>query len=274
MKDIQRRLIETGKRLGFRPPEVLLLLCQERFLARLSTLPESDSFVWKGGSLVLRAYRKLEPPRYTADIDLLVRGTTIEGAEGMIRHAMALDLDDGFRFSKMTKTPMQRDTPYGGDRYEIAWTFQRKGQSDALRVDICAGDDVDPARLDAAHGFLWPEESPGVSLSAYPPEFIFAEKLQTAIQYSSGNTRLKDYIDMYGLVGFGLDAARTTTAIQRCFRRRNTPMEPSSWGRLLSDRGYADLLEEARLRRYPRLQVPPAPEMFAELARFLGTLAI
>ena len=35
---------------------------------------------------------------------------------------------------------MERETPYGGDRFEIQWTMFDKNQSESLKVDVCAGD--------------------------------------------------------------------------------------------------------------------------------------
>lgn len=128
-------------------PQVQLLLAQERFLFRLVTLDNEQHLVWKGGSLILRRYSNLKPPRFTSDIDLLARGLDIAQGEKLIRDATTLDLHDGFHFGKITRSPMERDTPYGGERFEITWSFQGKGSSEALRIDLCAGDDIDPDRV-------------------------------------------------------------------------------------------------------------------------------
>jgi hypothetical protein len=70
-KDLKIRLLETMKRLHLRPPQVQLLLAQERFLARVACIDLENKLVWKGGSLILRRYSVLNPPRFTVDIDLL-----------------------------------------------------------------------------------------------------------------------------------------------------------------------------------------------------------
>jgi hypothetical protein len=69
-QEIWQKLAQLAKQLGLRMPEVQLLLCQERFLARLGSIAEGRSFIWMGGSPILRLYRIESLPRYTIDIDL------------------------------------------------------------------------------------------------------------------------------------------------------------------------------------------------------------
>ena len=39
---------------------------------------------------------------------------------------MALDLNDGFTFDGLKKSFMERDTPYGGERFEMDWSYFKK----------------------------------------------------------------------------------------------------------------------------------------------------
>ncbi|MDE0518457.1 MAG: nucleotidyl transferase AbiEii/AbiGii toxin family protein [Bdellovibrionales bacterium] len=39
-----------------------------------------------------------------------------------------------------------------------------------------------------------------ISFQVYPPEFIFAEKLETIVRFGTGNTRVKDFIDLDTLI--------------------------------------------------------------------------
>ena len=142
-EEVRARLREVAKSLHLTTPQAQLLLCQERFLARLSSLDDDGrAFVWKGGSLILRLYRALPIPRYTVDIDLLLKGRPMNAVRGILERALSFDLDDGFNFRDITSEPMERDTPYGGDRYSIGWTFFHKRGSQTLKIDVCAGDVV------------------------------------------------------------------------------------------------------------------------------------
>lgn len=67
------KIVERSKKLGLKLPQLQLLIAQDGFMARLARLKEGKLFVWKGGSLVLRAYRHLQKPRFTTDVDLLMK---------------------------------------------------------------------------------------------------------------------------------------------------------------------------------------------------------
>ena len=71
-----------------------------------------------------------------------------------------------------------------------------------VAIDIGFGDIVNPVRYaipltTSSNGDLF-EQS--VSLSCYPKEFIFAEKLETIIYRGSFNSRMKDFHDLYSMI--------------------------------------------------------------------------
>ncbi len=176
---VREALEKKATELGLRMPQMQTLLSQERFLARLCQLRESRHYIWKGGSLLLRLYQHLEIPRFTVDIDFLVRDMEIVQVQDVLLEAMKIDLKDGFHFKSLSKSKMERETPYGGDRFEINWSLFDRSQSESLKIDVCAGDDVDVKFITSKDLFLLPEIKE-ISLSVYPAEFIFAEKLGTA----------------------------------------------------------------------------------------------
>lgn len=214
----RNKLGETAKRLGLRMPQVQLLLAQERFLERLVTVDQKHCMIWKGGSLLLRRYSAIQPPRYTTDLDFLVRGATVSDAVELLVTAATTNLEDEFTFLLSETTPMKRDTPYGGERLEIMWTFEGRPNSEALRVDVCAGDDVDSVEIKLNDLFLENSLTPTLSVDVYPPEFIFAEKLETVARFATGNTRLKDFIDLWSLSKLGLDKQLLAAAICPLFQ--------------------------------------------------------
>lgn len=275
--DLRTRLATAAKQLGLRMPQVQLLLAQERFLFRLAAADEDKKLIWKGGSLILRRYSQMKPPRFTSDVDLLARGLDIAQAEEVIREAMELDLEDGFQFFDIKRTPMERDTPYGGERFEIAWKFQGKQNSEPLRIDLCAGDDVDPERIPLNDIYLLDDDSSAATFQVYPPEFIIAEKVETMVRFGTGNTRLKDFIDIWTLAQMtpaGLDLEKCKKAIERCFTRRSTTLDPAAWNAVLADEEFQELMEHARKRNFPKLAVPPVPKLFSVIQEFLAKLRL
>ena len=89
---------------------------------------------------------------------------------------MALDLNDGFTFDGLKKSFMERDTPYGGERFEMDWSYFKKpndpnNNSMKLKLDVCAGDDV--AEEVVASELLFATEGTGnLSFRIYPPELF------------------------------------------------------------------------------------------------------
>ncbi len=45
-QELRIKLKQLAKDLGLRTPEVQMLLCQERFLARLGSIAEGSAFIW------------------------------------------------------------------------------------------------------------------------------------------------------------------------------------------------------------------------------------
>jgi hypothetical protein len=221
--------------------------------------------------LILRLYRTLPVPRYTVDIDLLLKGRPMSSVRAILERAMAVDLGDGFRFRDITSEPMERDTPYGGDRYELGWSLYRKSGSQTLKIDVCAGDIVVEKRAATRDLFLM-QSGNDLALNIYPPEFIFAEKLETAARFATGNSRFKDYIDMWSFVRSDLDRERVQSAVLGCFKNRGTACSWSDIREIMGDDDFVALMERVRVRSYAHLGLPPAAQMFADLLRYVETL--
>ncbi|MBF0205859.1 MAG: nucleotidyl transferase AbiEii/AbiGii toxin family protein [Oligoflexia bacterium] len=270
--ELKNELTAISKSLGLHITQAQLLLSQERFLARLLHIDSSICFVWKGGSLILRKYSKLEVPRFTTDIDLLVKGMPVDECDQIFLNAIKVNLHDGFKYSKISKTSMERDTPYGGDRFEIKWSFFGRPNPQLLTIDVCAGDDVSDIAIPASDVFLIKDDVANLSIKIYPPEFIFAEKLETVVRFKTGNTRLKDFIDLWNLIKLGFDKNKIKAAIDRCFKRRGTNFRMENIIEILSDKDYADELEIQKIKRFKNLKLPLTFEIFNEIIGFLKTL--
>lgn len=269
MKDI---LAERAKSLGIRMPQAQNLLAQERFLARLGKTEFGTKFIWKGGSLVLRAYSTLEIPRYTVDLDFLAKGILIPDVKNVFSEATKVHLDDGFVFGKMTIDQMERDLQYGGERFEISWTLFGKQNSEPLKIDVAAGDVVKPRQVEANKLFICPDADEVLSLLVYPAEFIIAEKLETAVNFGTGNTRVKDLIDLWTLKG-NTSAQDLISAIEQCFQNRKTELNWNEIKEILSDKDYAQFVAEAIKRNYYHLKLPPTEVILKDLLLWIDELA-
>ena len=152
---------------------------------------------------------------------MLLRGIDIEKTFNILNKACDISLEDGFEFHDILSTPMERETPYGGDRFQIKWKMFGKSQSETLKLDVCAGDVVTTIKKDFSKLSILPDDDLTLSVNIYPAEFIFAEKLETLFRFGTGNTRCKDLIDLWSLIKRGMDDVKLQKAVKACFDNRS-----------------------------------------------------
>jgi len=97
---------------------------------------------------------------------------------------------------------------------------------DRLQIDIGVGDVVDEYEMGL--NLLKYKDEPllgdrEMTLFAYPPEFIFSEKLQAIVELKILNSRMKDYFDCVSLIQEDvLNPETLKDAINRTFEKRST----------------------------------------------------
>ncbi len=266
MKINRFELIAQAKRLKLTIPQIQLLLAQERFIVRILNCKDGNKLVWKGGSLILRAYQKLEKPRYTVDIDLLAKGIPIPKVDDLFIQACSISLDDGFVFADFTKSQMTRETPYGGDRYEINWLFNKKPGPQTLKIDVCAGDKVETLQESFSSIAIFSSED--LSVQIYPPEFIFAEKLQAISKLKTGNTRTKDIVDLWNL-GMSADKKKVFTAIQDCYQNRNTRFDLEEILNVLEDETFRNYHSSQIKKKFATHGLPEFSNLISDISLYL-----
>lgn len=191
------------------------------------------------------------------DLDLEAWKTNVSKTEDTFKKAMEVNLKDGFKFSQVKKEPMKRETPYGGERFSLNWSLFDKNQSEALKIDVCSGDLIEPETVKASELCLI-EDTGNISFQVYPPEFIFAEKLETVVRFGTGNTRVKDFIDLDTLIRKGLNVQKLKKAIGMCFQCRGRAFQIKELLRILNDRDFTEFLGEVlkNKKEYERLNLP------------------
>lgn len=221
---LKARLKHIAKEFGKSFNEVWKLLVLERFLARLSRSDYSDKFIFKGG-LLLSYY--LVIGRETTDIDLLAKRLHAEKSqvEQIIQEICLFHLNDGFQMQLDNLDDLDHQhMRYPGFKARVAVQFGV--MTDKFYIDIGVGDAVEPVTL------TWPsftyKEKPlfedPISLTVYPVETIFAEKLEAVISRGAANSRMKDYHDLFLLCRQSelIDKALLKDNIGQTFRNRGT----------------------------------------------------
>lgn len=204
-------------------------LLLERFLARLSDSPYQDKFIFKGG-LLLAQYIAIN--RETIDIDFLMTKikSAMENIEKIIKEVAAIDSEDGFSFTWFSAEELsQPHMEYTGFRVTLDAQFGK--MRDKIQIDIGIGDVVVPVET-TFNPFEYkgkPIFAGEISLYVYPPEAIFAEKLETIISKGAINSRMKDYHDLLVMIREEdfLNMKKLTASIQATFNRRRTPISLS-----------------------------------------------
>ena len=214
----------------------------ERLLYRLSVSAHSHSYLLKGALLFSLWYDL--PHRPTRDADLLGFGLEdIDTAVANFREICQIAAEDGIAFdpASVKGVAIRKEAGYGGVRIDL--TAKLDGARIALQVDIGFGDAVTPAPQTIGYPVLL-GDLPAPQLRAYPKYTVVAEKFHAICLFGLANTRMKDYFDLWVLLGENtLDQAELRRAIGATFNRRKMAM-PVTVPAGLSDAFAADAIKQ------------------------------
>ena len=136
----------------------------------------------------------------------------------------SIDLDDGLEFDleQIEAETIRDDADYPGIRAKI--TGRLATAVIRFHIDVNIGDP------------LWPGPQPvdlprlldptPLTIAGYQAELILAEKIVTALQRGTANTRWRDFVDIAALAHRSIDTATIAEAVVRVAEHRETPLEP------------------------------------------------
>lgn len=167
----------------------------ERILQRLSVSKYRDNFILKGGLLISSIIGISE--RTTMDMDTTVKGIAID--EDTIRHIIeniiSIDVSDGIQFEVKKIEPIHGNDEYNNFRVYINAIYGKMNNS--MKIDITTGDKITPSEIQYFYPMML--EDNDIEIMGYPLENILAEKYETIIRRNIGNTRARDFYDLYVL---------------------------------------------------------------------------
>ena len=173
--------------------ELLQYFVIERFLYRLSHSQHAERFVLKG-ALLFRVWT-IQDSRATRDIDFLAYGdNSLENLTSVAKNVMLIEAKDGLVFDteSVRAQRIKEDADYEGTRI-VCDVYLGKAVS-RLQLDIAFGDVVHPEPTKNKYPTILGHPAPILHL--YPPETVFAEKLQAMIHLGAMNSRMKDFYDL------------------------------------------------------------------------------
>lgn len=228
---------------NLRAQEVLQMFFFERILERLSASPFRKNFILKGGLLISSMLGISE--RTTMDMDTTVRGIQMEESEMIAAVKKILSVDPGdeisFVFEKIE--PIREDDDYNNFRVHLRAVY---GKINApMKIDITTGDVITPSAVQ--YDFPLTFEDKTVPIMAYSLETVLAEKYETIIRRNIGNTRARDFYDLYILYRsykeeICMDDLKL--AVAHTAKKRGSEDEIRDWNEILKD-----IREEQQLYR-------------------------
>jgi len=265
---VRQRLLNLAREAGEDYQHILLRYAIERLLYRLACSPHRDRFILKGA--VLFSLWSDSPHRATRDLDLAGRGdNSVRGLEECFQEICATPVeDDGmvFRPETVRGSEIRRDEEYLGARLRFLAEIGKARVP--MQVDVGFGDDVSPrprtARFPALLAFSPPE------LKVYPREAVVAEKFHAMVTLGMGNSRMKDFYDLFVLArDFEFSGDTVTLAMRSTFGRRDTPL-PREIPLALGEEFYDDQSKRAQWRAFLRKnRVADTSLQLSRIAAFL-----
>lgn len=272
-RSIKDRVKQIAKEQNRPFATVWTVMVLERWLARLHSSEHRDLFIFKGG-MCLSQY--LSIGRDTKDLDFLIKGiaSNQEAIAKIFEEVSQITIDDGVVFMAISVNNLSHaHMKYPG--FEIRMRAELGQTRTPIRIDIGIGDVVKPENLtihlsETKNSPLFEKE---LQLWSYPPETIFAEKLETAIKRDALNSRMKDFHDLVLLVQSEiLNRDKTKQAVQQTFKHRGTQVGPIREYTKLENEKLESLWQNhlANIKHYPSSKnLPPS---FGEAVKIINQL--
>ena len=222
---VKDRLLQIARTQQEELQSLLTRYAIERFLYRLSQTEHRQHFILKGANVFALWLGATHRP--TRDVDFLGYGS--DEVESIVEAFQAVCCqpveEDGLVFdAEIVKgAAIRENAPYAGIRITLRGTLGKA--TIPMQIDIGFGDVVTPAAQEAELPTLL--DGPPARLLTYPRETVIAEKCEAMVDLGLGNTRMKDFYDLWFLAThFDFEGPLLCQAIAATFRRRGTIVPP------------------------------------------------
>ena len=274
---VQAKLRNLSRATGSDTSLLLVRYLIERFLYRLSLSPHRERFILRGATLF--SVWSDTPYRPTRDLDMLAMGdSSPEALRQLLLDICATPVspDDGVIFLPETLVVEERTVGRAYQGLYVEVLAQLGSARPRLELDLSFGEAITPAPMEIELPALL--DKPRPRLRAYPQETVIAEKTEALVQLGLGNTRLKDFFDLWYLShAFVFDGQSLTNALKATFTRRNTAFPADGLPEALTSAFSSDPIKQSQWERFVSKigSDQPAPALEAllhELRKFLQPL--
>lgn len=190
-----------SKQTGIHPNELLQNFVLERLLERVSLSPYRENIILKGGLLI--AAMVGVDKRTTMDMDTTMKGLPVnrEEIEKIMAEIISINIDDGVTFEIQNIKNIHEISEYDDFRISILASLHTINVN--IKIDITTGHSVIPREIEYHYKLMF--ENRTIPVMAYNLYTILAEKIETILVRSVGNTRGRDFYDAYLLLSINRD---------------------------------------------------------------------
>ena len=235
-EQIKGAVKNIAKKMNLKPQEILQIYMFERLVERLSVSKYKGNIILKGGLLIASMIGIAE--RTTMDMDTTIQGLpmTEKDMERILKEILGIDVRDGISFELMRLQPIREDDEYNNFCASINAGYGK--MNIPMKIDITTGDEITPRQIDYRYKFMFEEKS--VLVKAYTLETILAEKYETVMRRNIGNTRARDFYDLFVLMKIKKNEIRWDILKEAVLA---TSKKRGSWEEL---KEYREIIEEMR----------------------------
>ena len=185
-----------SKQTGVNANVLLQNYMMERFLERVSLSDYKENMILKGGFLI--AAMVGIGKRSTMDMDTTVKGLPMNRfeLEKVLREIIVLDAGDGVSFELNDIKNIRDISEYDDYRVSLRATLFTVRVN--MKIDFTTGDAIIPHEIEYSYKLMFEDRT--IPVMAYNLNTILAEKIETVISRGVGNTRGRDYYDIYILL--------------------------------------------------------------------------
>ena len=233
-EQLKGKIRNIAKQKNLSSQEILQMYLFERVLERLSKSKYSNNFVLKGGFLIASMIGIDE--RTTMDIDTTIKGLLMEkeNIEQIVKEILSIDVNDGISFQYNKTEPIREGDNY--NNFRIFFNAKYGKIDNPMKMDITTGDEVTPRAINYKYKTIFSGEE--INVIAYNLETILAEKYETIISRNIGNTRARDYYDLYTLYTMNKDNINVKyfiEALKKTSEKRESITEIEDWKEILNE---------------------------------------
>ena len=257
-----------SKKTGIHANELLQNYMLERFLERMSLSPYRENMILKGGFLI--AAMVGVDKRTTMDMDTTIKGIPInrDEIEKIIREIISINIDDGVTFEIKSIKNIHDVSEYDDFRVSMSAAFLTIRVN--LSLDITTGDAIIPRKIEYHYKLMFEDRT--ISVMAYNLNTILAEKIETILARSVGNTRGRDFYDVYLLLSANkatLNKPELQQALKVKTEERGSAAVLDNYAKIINDIAASpDIAKiwESYKKRYPYAKGISLPDILALIA--------